>query len=194
MDQSMFLIFFTAAMVNNFILTKFLGLCPFFGVSKQKEAALGMSFAVLFVMLMTVLITWPLFKLLIVLDLQYLKTLSFILVIASMVQLAEKAIKKLSPVLYDQLGIFLPLITTNCAVLGVAFLATQPDVSFSYGEAIVYAAGSAVGWGFVLILFAFIRERLSLYKIPRAFEGLPIAFITAGLMAIGFMGFIGMFK
>ncbi|MCD4656850.1 MAG: RnfABCDGE type electron transport complex subunit A [Planctomycetes bacterium] len=194
MDQSMFLIFFTAAMVNNLILTNFLGLCPFFGVSKQKEAALGMSFAVLFVMIMTVIITWPLFKLLVFLDLKYLQTLSFILVIASMVQLAEKAIKKLSPVLYDQLGIFLPLITTNCAVLGVAFLATQPDVNYSYSEALVYACGSAVGWGFVLILFAFIRERLALYKIPRIFEGLPIAFITAGLMAIGFMGFIGMFK
>ena len=194
MDQNVFLIFFSAAMVNNFILTKFLGLCPFFGVSKQKEAALGMSFAVLFVMLMTVLITWPLFKLLVYLELDYLKTLSFILVIASMVQLAEKAIKKLSPTLYDQLGIFLPLITTNCAVLGVAFLATVPDTNYSYFQAIFFAIGSAVGWGFVLILFAFIREKLTLYKIPKPFEGLPIAFITAGLMAIGFMGFLGMFK
>lgn len=194
MDQNIFLIFFSAAMVNNLILTKFLGLCPFFGVSKQKEAALGMSFAVLFVMLMTVLITWPLNKLLGSLSLEYLQTLSFILVIASMVQLAEKAIKKLSPALYDQLGIFLPLITTNCAVLGVAFLATQPETNYSYIQAIIYGAGSAVGWGFVLVLFAFIREKLSLIKVPRPFEGLPIAFITASLMAIGFMGFIGMFK
>ena len=194
MNESLLLIFFASAFVNNLILTQFLGLCPFFGVSKNKSAALGMSFAVLFVMIMTALITWPLFQLLTSLELEYLNILAFILVIASMVQLAEKAIKKFSPTLYDQLGIFLPLITTNCAVLGVAFLSTSPDKAYSYGEAIIFSAGGAVGWGFVLILFAFIREKLSLSNVPKSLQGLPIAFITAGLMAIGFMGFIGMFK
>ncbi len=186
-----FLIFISAAFVNNFVLVRFLGLCPFMGVSTQYKSALGMSFATAFVLTMSSIASYLVNEyLLLPLGLEYLKTLSFILVIAVTVQITEMILHKSSPLLYQVLGMFLPLITTNCAVLGVALLNVQQQNSLL--ESATFGLGAAVGFGLVLVLFSAIRERLEMANVPPAFRGLPIALMTAGIMSLAFMGFTGM--
>ena len=184
------LIFISAIFVNNIVLSQFLGICPFLGVSKKVDTALGMSAAVAFVLTLATIVTWLVQKL--VLDasgLQYLQTIAFILVIASLVQMVEIVMKKVSPALYQALGIFLPLITTNCAVLGVAILVIQKD--FSLIESIIYAFSTAIGFGLALTVFAGIREQLELVNVPKGMRGVTITMVTAGLLILAFMGFSG---
>lgn len=184
------LIFISAIFVNNIVLSQFLGICPFLGVSKKVDTALGMSAAVAFVLTLATIVTWLVQKL--VLDaygLQYLQTIAFILVIASLVQMVEIVMKKVSPSLYQALGIFLPLITTNCAVLGVAILVIQKD--YSLVESIVYAFSTAIGFGVALTVFAGIREQLELVNVPKGMRGVAITMISAGLLSLAFMGFSG---
>ena len=184
------LIFISAIFVNNIILSQFLGICPFLGVSQKVTTSLGMSAAVAFVMTLATIVTYLIQKF--VLDafgLQYLQTIVFILVIAALVQMVEIVLKKVSPALYQALGIFLPLITTNCAVLGVAILVIQKD--FSFLQSVVYAFSTAIGFGLALIVFAGIREQLSLVKIPKGMQGVAIVLVTAGLLSLAFMGFSG---
>lgn len=190
--MSIFMIFISAMLVNNFVLSRFLGICSFLGVSKKRDAAVGMGFAVLFVMVIASLGTWTVNEYLLAPNnLDYLKTVTFILVIASLVQFVEMVIKKISPALYDSLGIFLPLITTNCAVLGVAFLNIQE--SYGLGQSIANAVGAAFGFFLAIVLMATIREKLDrVSSIPKSFQGLPIALITASLMSIAFLGFQGL--
>jgi len=179
------------ALVNNVVLVKFLGLCPFLGVSDKVDAAVGMSFATTFVLTLSAASSWLLeHYLLAPLGIGFLRILTFILVIAALVQFTEMAVRRVSPVLYQALGIFLPLITTNCAVLGVALLNFQENNSFI--QSLLYGVGSAIGFSLVLVIFAGLRERLSLADVPAAFEGAPIGFITAGLLALAFMGFSGL--
>ncbi len=185
------LIIISAIFVNNVILAKFLGVCPFFGVSKKVETALGMGGAVVFVMTIATIVTYLIQKY--ILDkfgIQYMQTITFILIIASLVQLVEIILKKMSPSLYQALGIFLPLITTNCAVLGVAILAVSTD-GFGLMESTVYAIASAIGFGLALTIFAGIREQLDMMDVPEGMKGVPIAFVTAGILALAFMGFSG---
>jgi electron transport complex protein RnfA len=186
-----FVIVVGAIFVNNIVLAKFFGICPFLGVSSKVDTAAGMSAAVLFVMTLATLVTY-LIQLLILIPLriEFLQTVSFILVIASLVQMVELVMKKVSPPLYQALGVFLPLITTNCAILGVAVLVTRVD--YNLIESVVFAIATAIGFGLALILFAGIRERLELYDLPEAMKGAPIALITAGLLSLAFMGFSGM--
>ena len=180
-----------AILVNNFILVQFLGICPFMGVSKKMDTAVGMGFAVIFVMGLASALCYPVNRLLIALDLEYMQTVAFILVIASLVQLVEMFLKKAVPALYEALGVYLPLITTNCAVLGVVLLNTQENYNFI--ESVVYGVTGGVGFLLAIVLFASIRERLQFSsEPPRSFEGFPIALITAGLMALCFMGFSGL--
>jgi electron transport complex protein RnfA len=180
-------------LVNNFVLVQFLGLCPFMGVSGKLETAIGMSMATTFVLTLASLSSYLVETyVLIPLEIAYLRTLSFILVIAVVVQFTEMVVRKTSPTLYRLLGIFLPLITTNCAVLGVALLNTTKQHNFL--ESIVYGFGAAAGFSFVLILFAAMRERLSAADVPTPFKGASIAMITAGLMSLAFMGFSGLVK
>ena len=184
------LIFISAIFVNNIVLSQFLGICPFLGISKKVETALGMSAAVAFVMTLATIVTYVLQKF--VLDafgLAYLQTIAFILVIAALVQMVEIVMKKVSPALYQALGIFLPLITTNCAVLGVAILVIQKD--FSLLQSVVYALSSAIGFGVALIVFAGIREQLELVNVPKGMKGTAIVMIAAGLLSLAFMGFSG---
>ena len=184
------LIFISAIFVNNIILSQFLGICPFLGVSQKVNTSLGMSAAVAFVMTLATIVTYLIQKF--VLDafgLQYLQTIVFILVIAALVQMVEIVLKKVSPALYQALGIFLPLITTNCAVLGVAILVIQKD--FSFMQSVVYAFSTAIGFGLALTVFAGIREQLSLVKIPKGMQGVAIVLVTAGLLSLAFMGFSG---
>lgn len=184
------LIFISAIFVNNIVLSQFLGICPFLGVSKKVNTAVGMSAAVAFVLTLATIVTWLVQKL--VLDafgLQYLQTIAFILVIASLVQMVEIVMKKVSPALYQALGIFLPLITTNCAVLGVAILVIQKD--FSLVQSIVYAFSTAIGFGLALTVFAGIREQLDLVNVPKSMRGIAITMVTAGLLSLAFMGFSG---
>ncbi len=184
------LIFISAIFVNNIILSQFLGICPFLGVSQKVNTSLGMSAAVAFVMTLATIVTYLIQKF--VLDafgLQYLQTIVFILVIAALVQMVEIVLKKVSPALYQALGIFLPLITTNCAVLGVAILVIQKD--FSFLQSVVYAFSTAIGFGLALTVFAGIREQLSLVKIPKGMQGVAIVLVTAGLLSLAFMGFSG---
>lgn len=187
------LIFISAIFVNNIILSQFLGICPFLGVSKKVSTSLGMSAAVAFVLTLATIVTWLVQKY--VLDqfgLQYLQTIAFILVIASLVQMVEIILKKSSPSLYQALGIFLPLITTNCAVLGVAIGVTQKfDITAgSYIlDSVVYTVCSAIGFAVAICIFAGLREQLELVKVPKAMKGVPIALITAGILAMAFMGF-----
>ncbi|MDD6591148.1 MAG: electron transport complex subunit RsxA, partial [Prevotella sp.] len=184
------LIFISAIFVNNIVLAQFLGICPFLGVSKKVDTALGMSAAVAFVMTLATIVTYIVQKT--VLDaygLQYLQTIAFILVIASLVQLVEIILKKVSPVLYQALGIFLPLITTNCAVLGVAILVIQKD--FSLIQSIVYAFSTAIGFALAMVVFAGLREQLSLVRVPKGMQGMAIVLVTAGLLSLAFMGFSG---
>lgn len=182
-----------AIFVNNILLSQFLGVCPFLGVSSKVDTSLGMSGAVMFVITIATMITYLLnYYLLVPLDIQFMQTISFILVIAALVQMVEIILKKISPALYQALGIFLPLITTNCAVLGVALLTIQKNYSFL--GSITYAVGISLGFGLAMVVFAGIREQLDLGKIPAAFKGVPIALVTAGILAMAFMGFAGVVK
>uniref|UniRef100_UPI004024EBD8 electron transport complex subunit RsxA n=1 Tax=Prevotella sp. TaxID=59823 RepID=UPI004024EBD8 len=184
------LIFISAIFVNNIVLSQFLGICPFLGVSKKIQTSLGMGMAVAFVLTVATVVTFLLQKCVLdPLGLQYLQTIAFILVIASLVQMVEIILKKVSPTLYQSLGIFLPLITTNCAVLGVAILVIQKD--FTLIESIVYAFSTAIGFALALVLFAGIREQLAYVNIPKGMRGMPIVLVAAGLLSLAFMGFSG---
>ena len=186
------LLIISAIFVNNVVLAQFLGICPFFGVSKQVETALGMTGAVIFVMTIATVVTFLLQKYVLdVFGIQYMQTITFILIIASLVQLVEIILKKVSPALFQALGIFLPLITTNCAVLGVAILAVRPDYNFNLLQSTVFAMATAIGFGLALVLFAGLREHMDLADVPKGMKGVPIAFVTAGLLALAFMGFSG---
>ncbi|GAA4364813.1 electron transport complex subunit RsxA [Kangiella marina] len=187
------LLFIGTVLVNNFVLVKFLGLCPFMGVSGKLETAIGMSVATTFVLTLASALSYIVNTYILApMGMEYLQTLSFILVIAVMVQLTEMIIHKTSPILYRLLGIFLPLITTNCAVLGVALLNINEQHNFV--QSVVYGFGAAVGFSLVLILFAAMRERLAAADVPIPFKGASIAMITAGLMSLAFMGFSGLVK
>lgn len=184
------LIFISAIFVNNIVLSQFLGICPFLGVSKKVETSVGMGMAVAFVLVVSTLVTFLVQEYVLVpLRLEYLQTIAFILVIASFVQMVEIILKKSSPALYQALGIFLPLITTNCAVLGVAILVIQKQ--FSLFQSLVYAFSTAVGFALALVLFAGIREQLAMVRIPRGMQGMPIVLVAAGLLSLAFMGFSG---
>jgi electron transport complex protein RnfA len=188
---NLFSIIVGAIFINNFIFAKFLGICPFMGVSKKVESSIGMGMAVAFVMTLASAVTWLVYEFLLVpYELEYLQTIAFILIIASLVQFVEMAIQKTSPHLYKALGVFLPLITTNCAVLGVAILNIQQG--FNFIETVVNGFAGAIGFTLALVLLAGIRERLEYADVPRPFQGVPIAFISAGLLAMAFMGFSGM--
>ncbi len=192
--MSLLALFISAIFVNNIILSRFLGCCPFLGVSSKLETAKGMGIAVIFVTVMASLMTWSAYEFILVpLGLEYLYTLSFILIIAALVQFVEIVLKKLQPGLYKSLGIFLPLITTNCAVLGVAVL--NMNEKYSLLQSLVHALGASLGFLLAIILMAGIRERIETNQnIPKCMRGLPIALVTAGLMSIAFMGFIGIIK
>jgi electron transport complex protein RnfA len=184
------LIFISAVFVNNIVLSQFLGICPFLGVSKRIETAIGMSGAVAFVMTIATIFTYIIQKTVLEpFNIGFLQTITFILIIAALVQMVEIILKKVSPALYQALGVFLPLITTNCAILGVAILVIQKDMNLI--ESVVFAISTAIGFGLALVLFAGIREQLSLVKLPKAMEGIPAALLTAGLLAMAFMGFAG---
>ena len=185
------LILVSTILVNNFVLVKFLGLCPFMGVSKKMDTAIGMGFATTFVLTLASITSYLINTyLLIPLELEYLRTIAFIVTIAAVVGFTELVVNKTSPVMHQSLGIFLPLITTNCAVLGVALL--NVGASNSFLQSAVYGFGAAVGFSFVLVLFSGIRERIESADVPKIFQGVPIALITAGLMSMAFMGFIGL--
>lgn len=187
------LLFVGTVLVNNFVLVKFLGLCPFMGVSKKLETAIGMGFATTFVMTLASVCSWLMDTfILIPLDILYLRTLSFILVIAVVVQFTEMVVRKTSPALYRLLGIFLPLIATNCAVLGVALL--NINLSHNFLQSAVYGFGAAAGFSLVMVLFAAIRERLATADVPAPFRGASVGLVTAGLMSLAFMGFSGLVK
>ena len=190
--KSLVAIFLAAILTENYILNKFLGICPFLGVSKKLDTAVGMSCAVTVVMVISTAVTWPLYTYLLVPNgLGYLQTIVFILVIAALVQLLETALRKYMPPLYNALGIYLPLITTNCAVLGVALLNVQNDYNFI--SSVVYGITGGLGFLLAIFLFAAVREQLEVSSdIPKSFEGFPIALVTAGLMALAFMGFSGL--
>ncbi len=189
--MSYIIIIISAVLVNNIVLMQFLGICPFLGVSKRISTAAGMAGAVAFVMVLATIVTYLIQNYVLNrLGLAYLQTIAFILVIASLVQLVEIILKKVSPAMYQALGIFLPLITTNCAILGVAILTIQKD--FNLVEGVVYAISNAAGFGLALVLFAGIREHLDLQEIPKGLKGTPIALISAGILAMAFMGFSGL--
>ena len=184
------IVFITAIFVNNVVLSQILGICPFLSVSKKINTALGMSGAVAFVLVLATLVTYLLqYYVLNPLELGYLQTIAFILVIAALVQLVEIILKKVSPALYQALGVFLPLITTNCAVLGVAILVIQKEFNLMMG--VWYALSTALGFGLALVIFAGIREQLNLVSVPKGMQGMSIALVTAGLLAMAFMGFSG---
>ena len=192
------LIIVSAIFVNNIVLAQFLGICPFLGVSNKLSTASGMSLAVCFVITLATLVTYLLnMYLLVPLKIEFLQTIAFILVIAALVQMVEIVLKKVSPALYQALGIFLPLITTNCAVLGVAITVVTKEFAFVPGgtlnlaQALVYAVATALGYGLAMIIFAGIREQLALNDVPKAFKGVPIALISVGILALAFMGFSG---
>jgi electron transport complex protein RnfA len=189
--QEYALILISTVLVNNFVLVKFLGLCPFMGVSRKQETALGMGLATTFVLTLSAAIAYLINRyLLMPLGIEYLRIIAFIVVIAAVVQFTETVINKTSPVLYQLLGIYLPLITTNCAVLGVALLNVQTEHGFL--ESALYGFGAAVGFSLVLTLFAAVRERVAVADVPEPFRGNAIALITAGLMSLAFMGFAGL--
>ncbi|MFI3319156.1 MAG: electron transport complex subunit RsxA [Rikenellaceae bacterium] len=186
-----FAIIIGAIFVNNVVLAQFLGICPFLGVSSKVETSMGMGAAVTFVMAIASVVAWLIQNFILVpLDIVYMQTIVFILVIAALVQMVEIILKKVSPVLYQALGIFLPLITTNCAVLGVAILMIQKE--FSLLQSVVYSVSTAFGFGLALVIFAGLRERLDFEEVPTAFRGIPIALVTAGILAMAFMGFSGL--
>ncbi len=184
------IIIISTVFVSNIVLAQFLGICPLMGVSNKVETSLGMAGAVTFVMVIATIVTYLIWQFILVpLGLTFVRTIVFILVIAFLVQIVEIILKKVSPALYQALGIYLPLITTNCTILGVAVLAVQND--FNLMEATVYAFGNSIGFGLAMIIFAGIREQLELVNIPKSMKGVPIAFILAGLLACAFMGFAG---
>ena len=187
------LLFVAAVFVNNVVLSQFLGICPFLGVSKKVDTAIGMGAAVTFVLALSTMCTFLLQKFVLVpFDMVYMQTISFILVIAALVQMVEIILKKVSPALYQALGVFLPLITTNCCVLGVAILVIQKE--YTLLESVVYAISIAIGFTLALVVFAGIREQLSRTELPASMKGIPIALISAGILAMAFMGFSGMVK
>lgn len=187
---ALFVLLFTGMIVKNVILAQFLGLCSFFGVSKKSSNALGMGLAVLVVMTISTILTWLLYTYLLVpFQLEFLNTIAFIIVIAAIVQMVEMIIRKFSPSLYKALGVYLPLITTNCAVLGIALLNIQNG--FNLAESIFYSVGASLGFIIVLVLFSAIRERLEMLPVPKAFKGLPVALLAASLMSVAFMGLAG---
>jgi len=189
--QEYLLLIIATALVNNVVLVKFLGLCPFMGVSNKIDTAIGMGFATTFVLTLSAVASWALNTFVLEpLDVGFLRILTFILVIAAVVQFTELFIKKVSPMLYQVLGIFLPLITTNCAVLGVALLNTQESHTFM--QSLIYGFASALGFTLVMVIFAGLRERLATADVPETFAGPPIAFVTAGLLALAFLGFAGL--
>ena len=183
-------IFFTMILVDNYVLSKFLGICPFLGVSKKLDSAVGMSLAVTFVMVMATAATWPIYMgILLPNQLEYLQTIVFILIIAILVQLLENVLKKYIPTLYAALGVYLPLITTNCAILGVTIL--NIDNGYSFAESIVCAAGSGIGFLVAMVLFSGVRRRVEEAETPKCFEGLPITLVAAAMTSLSFMGFGG---
>lgn len=194
------IIIISAIFVNNIVLAQFLGICPFLGVSNKLSTAAGMSGAVVFVIALSTLVTYLLqYYVLVPLGIEFMQTVAFILVIAALVQMVEIILKKISPSLFQALGIFLPLITTNCCVLGLAIIVVAKEFSFggephmlNLAESVAYATASAVGYGFALIIFAGLREQLELNNVPKAFKGTPIALITASILALAFMGFAGL--
>jgi electron transport complex protein RnfA len=191
--KEIIIIILSAMLVENFVLSKFLGICPFLGVSKNLTPALGMSGAVVFVMTIASAVTWLVYEFLLEpFELEYLKTLAFILVIAALVQFVEVVLKKFMPSLYTALGIYLPLITTNCAVLGVALLNIQKEYNFLHS--VVYGFGGGAGFTMALILFAGVRERIELCDIPESLKGFPISLIAAALVSVAFFGFQGLFQ
>lgn len=188
-----FVIIISSIFVNNIVLSQFLGICPFLGVSNKVSTSLGMGAAVTFVLAIASIVAYLIqYYILVPLNITYMQTIVFILVIAALVQMVEIILKKVSPALYQALGIFLPLITTNCAVLGVAILLVQKE--YNLGEAVVYAVSVAIGFTLALVLFAGLRERLELENVPKAMIGVPIALITAGILAMAFMGFSGLVR
>ena len=193
MEISYFAIIIGAILVNNVVLAQFLGICPFLGVSSKVETSMGMGAAVTFVMALAALVAWLIQTYVLVpLDIVYMQTIVFILVIAALVQMVEIILKKVSPSLYQALGIILPLITTNCAVLGVAILMIQKE--FNLLQSVTYSVATAIGFALALVLFAGIRERLEFEDMPRSMQGVPIALVTAGILAMAFMGFSGLVK
>ncbi|KAA3144685.1 MAG: electron transport complex subunit RsxA [Alistipes indistinctus] len=193
MGMEYFVIIISSIFVNNIVLSQFLGICPFLGVSGKVSTSLGMGAAVTFVLAIASIAAYLIqYHILVPLHIEYMQTIVFILVIAALVQMVEIMLKKVSPALYQALGIFLPLITTNCAVLGVAILLVQKE--YNLGEAVVYAVAVAVGFTLALVLFAGLRERLELENVPKALRGVPIALITAGILAMAFMGFSGLVR
>ncbi len=197
--KELFLVFIGVVFVNNLVLTRFLGLCPYIGVSKRTSSALGMGAAVIFVMTMASIVTWLLYRyVLIPYNLEFLRTAAFILIIAAFVQLVEMFIQKISPTLYQALGIYIPIITTNCAILGVTFLNIDTFfvkgevVELSFLKTVVHGFGAGCGFMLAMLLMSGIRERLDLAELPESLKGVPIAFITAGLMSMAFMAFLGM--
>ena len=191
MEITYFAIIIGAIFVNNVVLSQFLGICPFLGVSSKVETSLGMGAAVTFVMALSAVVTWLIQNYILVpFEIEYMQTIVFILVIAALVQMVEIVLKKVSPSLYQALGIFLPLITTNCAVLGVAILMIQKEYTLLQG--VVYNVATALGFGLALVIFAGLRERIEFEEAPKAFQGVPIALITASILAMAFMGFSGL--
>lgn len=191
MLNSIFVILIGTILVNNYVFAQFLGICPFLGVSSKVETSVGMSIAVTFVVVFASAITWVLQRFILdVLSLEYLQTIVFILVIASLVQFVEMVIKKMSPALYTAMGVYLPLITTNCVVLGVTVLNIQNDYGFI--ETLFSGLGASIGFGLALVLIAAVRERLEIVDLPKPLQGVPIALISAGLMAMAFGGFAGL--
>lgn len=189
--MSYFIIVISAIFVNNIVLSQFLGICPFLGVSKKISTGIGMAGAVTFVMVIATIVTFFVQKLILVpFGITYLQTISFILIIAALVQLVEIILKKVSPPLYQALGVFLPLITTNCTILGVAIMTVSND--YNLVEAVVFSTSTAIGFGLALVIFAGIREQIALFNIPKGMQGAPIALIIAGILALAFMGFAGM--
>ncbi len=186
-----FVIIISAIFVSNIVLAQFLGICPFLGVSGKVSTSVGMSGAVLFVMTIATIVTWLIYNyVLLPFGLSFLQTISFILVIASLVQMVEIILKKISPPLYQALGIFLPLITTNCAVLGVALLTVGRE--YNLPEGVVFSVASAIGFGLAMVLFSGLREHMDLMDVPKGMKGVPIALVTAGILALAFMGFTGL--
>ncbi len=190
-NANIFIILVSAILVNNFVLSRFLGICPFLGVSKQVETAFGMGMAVTFVMTLAGIITYFVqYFILVPLGLEFLQIVAFILVIASLVQFVEIVLQKTAPTLYQALGVFLPLITTNCAVLGLALLNIQYE--YNLLQTVFHSIGAAVGFSLAIVLFAGIREKLEIADVPKPFQGFPVALVTASLMSIAFLGFTGL--
>jgi electron transport complex protein RnfA len=191
MSISIFALIIGAIFVNNVVLAQFLGICPFLGVSKDVKSSLGMGGAVLFVMLLATIVTWLIMTYILrPLNLEFLQTIAYILVIAGLVQMVEIVLKKIAPSLYQALGVFLPLITTNCAVLGVAILVIQKNMNLL--QSVIYSASIAVGFAIALVIFAGLREQMELTGTPKGMKGVPIALVTAGILAMAFMGFSGL--